>query len=158
MKRTLIFVIGQLIGIFFVGTALACASFVSSTPQPGVKLDVVPETIQVVLSANDHREKRSIRFKRTVMQATAEPSVEATPVPPDTSTVVPPLAPTPVPGTVTPVEPTVLIIDSPTNPGGPTLVDDDGARVGRMIALIVVLVTVVGLTAAVVFTRRRGEE
>jgi methionine-rich copper-binding protein CopC len=213
MKRTPIFAIEQLIGIFLVGTVLARGSFVSPTPESGAKLDVVPETImlmlreelsdkrgftivdasgatasegaidvndlgrktlgctlststtpdaytvnEVVLSTDDNHEKSTINFTLAFTQATAEPRAEPTPVPTDALTVVPPLAPTPVQGTVTPVEPTVLIIDSPTNPGGPTLVNDDGARIGRMIALIVVLVTIVGLTAAVVFTRRHGGE
>ena len=109
-----------------------------------------------VSAADDNREEGNISFTIDIQAPTAAPTLEPTAA----LTEAPTLAATEPAGTVVPTEsprPTLFAINSPTSPDGPALMEnDDGSTAGRMIALGVGLITILGITAAVVLTRRRG--
>lgn len=109
-----------------------------------------------ISSDDDNREEGTVSFTLAVTQATAPPTVAPTVAPTATPTVVLTAAPTVAPQPTDVPRPTMMMINSPTSPDGPAQLNDDGATAGRMIALIVGLITIIGITVAVVLTRRRG--
>lgn len=89
-------------------------------------------------------------------QPTATGGDSPTAVPTTTRTAAPTAASIAEPEASTTPRPTVMMINSPTSPEGPTQIDDDGAAAGRSIALVVTGITVVAISIAVIVTRPRG--